>query len=421
MIPLRLDELRGLALGALDAGRGADVVTGVQIDSRRVRPGDLFVAVGPGAAFLGAAREAGAAATLVPDDAHAALASIGGLLRSRTAARVVGITGSTGKTSTKDLLASLVAPHRRIVAAEASFNAELGVPLTLARLEPDTEVCVLELGMRGFGQIAALCTFARPEIAVITRIGPVHLEQVGSLEGVARAKAEVVAALPPGGLAVVPSTPLLDPYLARDDIEVRRFDAEEDVELDGRRARFRLVDRHVELELPFDQPHQAENTLAALHAYAALGLPLDDAQRGLAHVRFSPWRGEVLPLPGDGFVVNDAYNANPDSMRAALVDLVRRAGSRRRVAVLGAMAELGPESARYHAEVGRLVADLGIEVLVAVGEGARGYLEAGVPTTRWVERPDGVAELVRAGDAVLVKASRAIGLEGIAPALAKSR
>nr|MBA2461138.1 UDP-N-acetylmuramoylalanyl-D-glutamyl-2, 6-diaminopimelate--D-alanyl-D-alanine ligase [Actinomycetota bacterium] len=193
MIPLTVAEIRRLAPGAL-AGEGS--VTGMQIDSRRVRPGDLFVAVGRGAEFLDAARSAGAAATLVPDDAFSALAAIAGAVRDRSSARIVGITGSTGKTSTKDILAALCAPVARTVATEASFNAELGVPLTLCRLEPDTEICLVELGMRGFGQIAELCAFARPDVGVITAIGPVHLERVGSVDGVARSKAELLAALP---------------------------------------------------------------------------------------------------------------------------------------------------------------------------------------------------------------------------------
>jgi UDP-N-acetylmuramoyl-tripeptide--D-alanyl-D-alanine ligase len=419
VIPLTLDELRALDLGALDAVSGAGAVTGLQIDSRRVRDGDLFVAVGGGAAFVDDARRRGAAATLRPADPHAALAAVAGLVRARSSACVIGITGSTGKTSTKDILAALCAPHRRTIYAEASFNNELGVPLTLARLEPDTEVCILELGMRGFGQIAALCSFARPNLGVITRIGPVHLELVGDVEGVARAKAELLAALAPGSAAVVPATPLLDPYVDGS-LDVRRFDPERDVELSGRSARFVLGRRELTLELPFDQRHQAENALAALHAYDALGLPLDDVQRGMAAVRLSAWRGEVVALPGGGLVVNDAYNANPDSMRAALLDLTRRADGRRRVAILGDMAELGDAAPEHHAAVGRLVAELGIEVLVAVGPHAAGYTEPGAPETHRARGADDAPlGVVRAGDAVLVKASRAVGLEGIAPALAK--
>ncbi len=414
MIALSLEEVRELVAGEL-AGEGP--ITGVQIDSRRVRPGDLFVAVGRGVEYLADARAAGAAATLVPEAAEAALAALGGAVRARSAATVVAITGSTGKTSTKDILAALCAPHRRTVAAEASFNNELGVPLTLCRLEPDTEVCIVELGMRGFGQIAALCAFAKPDIGLITHVGPVHLELVGSVEGVARAKTEVVACLPPGGIAIAPLSRLLDPFLARDDVDVRRFDPAA-VELAGGRGRFEVRGTLVELELPFTARHQAENTLAALYAYDALGLPLARAQEGVAAIVFSPWRGEELPLAGGGFVVNDAYNANPTSMRAALLHLCELAGGRRRVAILGEMAELGEEGPRYHREIGALLSQLGVEVLVAIGPLARGYMEPGVETMRWLDGPEGFDDLIRPGDAVLVKASRAAGLEGIAPTLA---
>ncbi|TMK32495.1 MAG: UDP-N-acetylmuramoylalanyl-D-glutamyl-2, 6-diaminopimelate--D-alanyl-D-alanine ligase, partial [Actinobacteria bacterium] len=201
MIPLPTTLLAGL--GLVDARE--DQFMGVQVDSRRIVPGDLFVAVGVGSEFVEDALSRGAAATLVPDDAFGALARIGREVRDRSTARVVGITGSMGKTSTKDILAALCAPAARTIAAEASFNNEIGVPLTLCRLEPDTEVCILELAMRGFGQIAALCEIARPEIGVITNVGPVHLELVDSVDGVRRAKNELVTSLPPAGTAIVPS------------------------------------------------------------------------------------------------------------------------------------------------------------------------------------------------------------------------
>ena len=184
MIPIPLDDVRPLGRVEGDAAE----VTGVKIDSRRIEPGDLFVAVRSGVNHLDEARARGAAATLVPENEFAALAALGRGVRERSRAEVVGITGSTGKTSTKDILAALVRPHRRTVAAEASFNAELGVPLTLARLEPGTEILIAELALRGFGQIAALCEIARPTLGVITTIGPVHLEFVESVEGVARAR-----------------------------------------------------------------------------------------------------------------------------------------------------------------------------------------------------------------------------------------
>src|SRR5918911_3022219 len=185
MIPLSLADLPP---GHLTAAPGAERITGVKIDSRLVEPGDLFVAVGRGVEFLEDARARGAAATLVPDDVFAAMAALGAAVRDKSNARVVGITGSMGKTGTKDILAALCRLQARTVAAPASFNNELGVPLTLCRLEADTEVCIVELAMRGFGQIAELCAIARPHIGVITNIGPVHLELVGDLAGVRRAK-----------------------------------------------------------------------------------------------------------------------------------------------------------------------------------------------------------------------------------------
>jgi UDP-N-acetylmuramoyl-tripeptide--D-alanyl-D-alanine ligase len=405
MIPLRIDELP--PLGDLDT-RG-DVITGVQVDSRRIGPGDLFVAVGRGIDYLDEARANGAAATLVPEHPFEAFAALGSLVRDRSSAKIVGITGSTGKTSTKDILAALCAPAARIVAAEASYNNEIGVPLTLCRLEPDTEVCILELAMRGFGQIADLCRIARPHIGVIVNVGPVHLELVASLEGVMRAKSELVAALPAGGTAIVPA----EFPVERDDIDVVRLHEPEVRREDGRT----IVDG---VTFNFTAQHQAANAVAALAALDALGLP----RPVRVDVEFSRWRGEELPLPGGGLLINDAYNANPVSMRAALVHLAAVAGARRRVAILGDMAELGSGGPGYHEELGREVARHGVEALLAVGELARGYLEgaAGVPHRRWAPDAQAAAaeatDLVEPGDCVLVKASRAVGLERVADALA---
>ena len=408
MIPLAIDELRALELGELD---GTGSVTGLAIDSRRVGPGDLFVAIRGGREFVGAARERGAA-TLVPDDEFAAMAALGRLLRSRSRARFVGVTGSTGKTSTKDILAALCAAAAPTVWTEGSYNAELGVPLTLGLLEPDTELCVVEMGMRGFGQIAELCEIVRPHVGVISAVGPVHLELVGSVDGVARSKAELVAALPQDGIAVVPRSADLEPHL-RDDIEIRRVPPVE-VELREDGAHIAFAGRTI--RFPLTSRHQAQNALTALTAYEAMGLPLDRLDDGAAAVRLSKWRGEELALPGGGFVVNDAYNANPTSMEAALRHLAERGEGRRRLAILGGMAELGDHAERHHREIAELAEELGIEV-VAVGELARAYGAAD-----W--QPDAAAalaaarRLVRPGDAVLVKASRAVALEGIAPTLA---
>jgi UDP-N-acetylmuramoyl-tripeptide--D-alanyl-D-alanine ligase len=411
VIPLAWEEIEALELGRLEGGGDGAVVSRVVADSREAGPGDLFVALNTGVGYVDDARRRGAA-TLVPADQDAALAALASLVRSKSGAQVVAVVGSAGKTSTKDILGALCAPHARTIWADKSLNNEIGLPLTVCRLEPDTQILVTEMGMRGLGQVAELCEVARPHVAVVSHIGPEHLELVGTVERVAEANAEAIAALPSGGTAVVPArSPELEPYLQRDDVRLRRFDAH-DVELVDGRARFDVDGRTVELELPFSQRHHATNALAALHAYAALGLPLERAHEGAKDIALSPWRGQELPLPGGGFVINDAYNANPDSMRAALTHLAERAGERRRVAILGEMAELGAAADGYHRAIGELAEELGLQV-IGVGEPARAYRPA-----VWAPGVDGAIEaartFLRPGDAVLVKASRAVGLEGIA-------
>jgi UDP-N-acetylmuramoyl-tripeptide--D-alanyl-D-alanine ligase len=259
--------------------------------------------------------------------------------------------------------------------------------------------------MRGFGQIAELAEIAQPEIGVVTNVGPVHLELVESVEGVTRAKGELVAALPAGGTAIVPPDFPVD----RADVNVVRV-GEPDAEVrDGRT----IVGG---VSFDFTARHQAQNAALALAALDALALPRPAG----VDIDFSRWRGEEGKLPGDGLLINDAYNANPVSMRAALAYLAERAEGRRRVAILGDMAELGRTGPAYHREIGQAAAELGVDELLAVGELARGYLEGGVPG-RWApnvhEALLELDELVRPGDAVLVKASRAIGLEAVAQAL----
>ncbi len=421
MIPLTLDELRSLKLGRLEGD--APEITGVEIDSRRAGAGDLFVALGGGSAYLDDARAHGAAATLVPNDDHAAMAALGRAVRERSDARVVAITGSSGKTSTKDILAALCRPVARTVAAEGGHNNEIGLPLTLTRIDADTEVVITEMGMRGLGQIAELCAIARPDIGVISSIGPVHLELVGTVENVARAKAEVVASLPPGGTAVVPAgVAELEPFLARDDIDVVRFGPGGDVELEsfepGVVAVVAFADgARVELPVSFTPRMQAANLVAALATYRALGLPLERAAEGSAAIVFSPLRCEESPLPGGGLLINDAYNANPASMRAALEHLVERAQRRRTVAVLGEMAELGDGAPRFHEEIGLFARGLGVDVIVGVGELGRRY-----EPDEWAADAAAAVAVVRGvvepGDAVLVKASRSVALEVVADSLA---
>jgi len=376
-------------------------VTGVEIDSRRIRPGDLFVAVGRGADHIDDARHRGAAATLVPDDAFAALAAIGHAARERITARVVAITGSLGKTSTKDILTALLRPQANVVSAEDGFNNELGLPLTLCRVEPDTDVVVTEMGMRGAGQIRALAEIARPHVGVITTIAPVHLELLGSIENIARAKAELLELVE---VAVLPEhAPELEPFVPNG-LDVRRF-REPEVEIRDGRAIVNGV------EFSFGARHQAANAAAALATLDALGYAPPDAP---VAVRFSRWRSQEHELPGGGLLINDAWNANPVAMQAALAYLQERANGRRTVAILGDMAELGPDAPRYHEEIGRAAGT--VAVVIGVGELARSYEpDAWAPTA--AAAVDLARELVRPGDAVLVKGSRAVGLEVVAEAL----
>jgi len=404
MIPLSLDEVRELAPGRLEVAAGATEVRGLQTDSRRVERDDLFVAVAGGTAFLEDALRQGAAAALVPDNAFASLAALAGRVRDGSSARFVGITGSMGKTSTKDILAAICAPQRRTVAAERSYNAEIGVPLTIGRVEPDTELCILELAMRGFGQIAELCAFARPHVGVIVNVGPVHLEKVGDLAGVVRAKSELIAALPAGGAAIVPE----DFPVERDDVEVVRVGR--DVTLESFEPPVLRTSLGT-VEVDFTARHLAANAVTAFATADALGLDLPDE----LHVPLTAWRNEEIPLPGGGVLLNDAWNANPVSMRAALEHLVQLAAGRRTIAVLGDMAELGAYSDEGHREIGRAVAELGIDELVAIGPQAVAYGGRHVDTVD--EAIVLLEELVKPGDCVLVKAARAMGFERVAEAL----
>jgi UDP-N-acetylmuramoyl-tripeptide--D-alanyl-D-alanine ligase len=390
----------------------------VVIDSRAAGPGDLFVGLPgeqvDGGRFAVDALAGGAWGVLVaPEHAEAArcavpgaliaaedpLAALGALAlqwRRALGAQVVGVTGSTGKTSTKDLLAAMLAPHRSVVATHANLNTEIGLPLTILGAPEGTEVLVLEMAMRGAGQIAELVAIAEPDVGIITNVGPVHLELLGSMEAVAAAKAELVRDLRPGTTAVLPAgEPLLDVHL-RDDITVVRFGLEP------------LPDG---LELPFSSAHMLVNARAAVAAARALGVE----PSGRVEVTLSAMRGQRIELPGHVVVVNDCYNANPMSMRAALDDLAVSADGRR-VAVLGDMLELGPDERRFHAEIGEHARAAGVELLVTVGPLAR-EMQGDHAVDTAAEAAQLIGELVAPGDTVLVKASRGVGLEVVAEAL----
>jgi UDP-N-acetylmuramoyl-tripeptide--D-alanyl-D-alanine ligase len=408
------------------------------VDSREVEPGDLFVGLVGGSAdggeFAAGALEAGAwgalvgpqradelsaraggAALIAADNTLQALQRLAREWRRLLACPVVGITGSTGKTSTKDILRALLAPSLDTHANRQNWNTEIGLPLSILAAERGVEAMVLEMAMRGEGQIAELVEIAEPDVGVIVNVGPVHLELLGTVERVAAAKAELIRDLRPGAACVVPAAePLLDPHL-RADLDVITFGDGGDVSLEsfeGGLAKIRARDRRVELELSYGEPYNLRNTLAAVGAASALGV----TPQGPVEPEFSSYRGELVELEGGVTVVNDCYNANPMSMRAAL-DHLANTPAERRLAILGTMAELGPESRRFHREIGEHAAELGIDVLVTVGEDALAFGEGFGGETHAVATPEEAGalleELAQPGDRVLVKGSRAVGLERV--------
>lgn len=451
-------ELTAATIAADTGGRlvGAPDVqaTGFGIDTRRLGPGACFVALvaaRDGHDYLADAWQRGAtvavvsrpvpappagAAVVEVTDGMDALTDLGRAARARLAdARVVGITGSAGKTGTKDLTAAAVAPCRRVHASPESYNNEAGVPLTLLGAEPGTDVVVTEMGARFAGNIRHLADIARPDVGVITNIGLAHAGHLGGPEGVAAVKGELVEALPSDGLAVLNADcPFVEQLTDRSaarvltaghtraaDVRIEALAVGPDL-----RLRFRLVTPwgSATVELPLRGEHHATNAAMAVAVAVEVGVPLDAAVTGLAAVRPSPLRMALTTTPAGVTVLNDAYNSSPTSAAAALHALARLDVSGRRVAVLGEMLELGEYAAAAHADLGTLAADLGIDVVVAVGEGtgtlAQSARAAGV-TVLDPPDPTSAAALVLAtvasGDGVLVKASRAVGIERVAAVL----
>jgi UDP-N-acetylmuramoyl-tripeptide--D-alanyl-D-alanine ligase len=356
----------------------------------------------------------------VVDDPLAAMQSLARAYRRALGARVVGVTGSVGKTSVKDIARALL--PGKVHASPENFNTEIGLPLTILEAPEDTDTLVLEMAMRGRGQIAELAAIAEPEVAVITNVGPVHVELLGSIEAIAAAKAEILDDLPPDGTAVAPvASGALEPHL-EPIAEQLRFGPGGDVEAVEVTVADGITDALVSTPLgsqrfhfPFTEGHNLTNGLAAIAAGVALGADLAGMADRAASIGFSRFRGERLELPGGIVLVNDCYNANPVSMRAAL-DHLATLEAARTIAVLGEMGELGPESASFHGEVGEHARAAGIDFVIGVGAPARDY-----DPDELVADPGEAAELLAArlepGDAVLVKGSRSAGLEAIAEQL----
>ena len=464
MIPMTLTEIAEVVGARIVGPDGGDarpeegelvVDAPVVTDSREVTPGALYVArVGEttdGHRFVPAARDAGAVASLttrpvegavclVVDDVQEAFVALSRHVvdtlaapeRGSEALVVVGITGSSGKTSTKDLLAHVLRGSGETVAPVGSLNSEVGVPLTVCRVTGATRFLVVEMGARGIGHIEYLTRIAPPRIAAVLNVGTAHVGEFGSRANIARAKSEIVAALPSaadGGVAVLTAdddavramsalTPAEVVLVGRAaDADLRAIDVRLD---DAARPSFTVVagTEQVPVVLPLHGVHNVANALTVLAVARACGVDLAEAAARLRDaVPESRWRMEVSTTPGGVTVVNDAYNANPDSAAAALEALVAMSAGRRTWAVLGAMLELGDESDAEHARTGALARDLGVHRVVAVGETARpvadGAAGGGTETT-WVPDVDAAEELIRRdtrpGDVVLLKSSRDAGL-----------
>jgi UDP-N-acetylmuramoyl-tripeptide--D-alanyl-D-alanine ligase len=450
-VRLSLADIAGITGGQILGGDPDVPVTSYSIDSRTLLPGALFVALRAerdGHNFVGDALDRGAAGALVSrpvegvalvlvHDTAAALTALGKAARDRLAGvPVAGITGSTGKTSTKDLTAAALAPAGPVGASPVSFNNEIGVPLTLLSAPEGAAAVVAEMGARGVGHIATLAEVARPTIGVITNIGMAHAEFFGSREEVARAKGELLEALPADGHAVLSADDDMTPGLRRRteaavltagtaagaDVRISAVQLDDDL-----RPSFRLDTPWGSADvppLPVRGAHQAGNAAFAIAVAGAAGVSVEAAVAGLAAAVGSPLRMDLRRSPAGVLVLNDAYNANPTSMAAA-IDALALLGGReggRRFAVLGPMAELGPHATAEHHRLGKLVAAAGVELLVAVNapELAEGARAAGADTVHVTNPQAAVAALtphLRSGDAVLVKASRVAGLERVATAL----
>jgi UDP-N-acetylmuramoyl-tripeptide--D-alanyl-D-alanine ligase len=439
------------------ASAGADSYT---IDTRRLERGGCFVALQgerDGNDFVADAWARGATIVVVTRapgrvpkgcaairvrDSLAALGDMGHLARRRLpAATVVGITGSAGKTATKDLLAAALGSTHRVRASPASFNNEAGVPLTLLDAGDDTEVVVTEMGARFAGNISELCEIAEPQVGVITHVGMAHAGLLGGREGIARVKGELLEALDRDGTAVLDAGDAFTPALAArtrarvltvgvGDVPGATIRAVDVVLDDELRPRFRLLTPWgaTRVCLSVRGERQALNAAMAAAVALELGVPLERVAEGLAYAATSAWRMDVSRTAEGITLVNDAYNASPTSMAAALRSFRHLATGSRHIAVLGEMLELGDHARAEHQKVGRLAVSSDVDIVVAVGAGARpiadGARLAGAGRAQVIEVDDAaeaakaVIELARAGDAVLVKASRAVGLERVAEALA---
>ena len=469
MLTLSARRIAEVTRGELVSGSPDMMINGVSVDSRSIAAGCAFAAfVGDhvdGHAFIAEAIDAGARAVLVTRfdermrvvferarrreaavilvaDMGAAVAALARYHRSRLACPVIGVTGSTGKTTTKDFLAAALGTKLRVTATPGNRNNELGVPLTVLEAGSDTDVLVVEMGMRGTGQIAALCDIARPTHGLVTNIGQTHMELLGTQEAIMHAKGELVRCIPAEGRLFLNGDDVWSRELATDSVapvtyygtrkgnDVRVDDIS--VDEDGKPSMvLRAGRRHAPVTLPVPGRHNAYNAAAAAAVALDLGLTLREVAEGLASAALTEWRMQVFTVASGVTVVNDAYNANPTSMRAAVTALRDMRADGRRIAVLGDMAELGSLAELAHFRLGEEVARAKIDVLVVVGELARrigeGARAEGMPVeaVRACAAADEASEvlddLLEPGDVVLVKASRSLGLERVVEGIVQPR
>ncbi|MGV8082482.1 MAG: UDP-N-acetylmuramoyl-tripeptide--D-alanyl-D-alanine ligase [Coriobacteriia bacterium] len=461
MLTATIGTLLSATGGELLAGAHSTVFNGVEIDSRADVSGRLFVAFAgehlDGHDFVADALRRGAHAVLVSrnteslgdeialaeetgaaivrvDDPTKAVQELARYYRARLRLHVIGITGSTGKTSTKDFLAAVLSTRFKVDSSEGNRNNELGLPLTVLSTRPNADVLIVEMAMRGLGQIRDLCSIAHPSMGLITNVGSSHIEVLGSQDAIAEAKSELIKCLPEDGTAFLNGDDAYSEALAQTtDAKVVRYGLSascdvraEAIELDElSRPSFTLITPagSAAVSLPVSGRHNVYNALAAAAVAIELGLDPSTIAEGLASAALTRMRMEVMTTAGGITVINDAYNASPASMRAAVETLALMATDGQRIAVLGDMAELGSLAELAHFEIGELVAELGLDALVTVGPRAAriaaGAQAAGMPKDRIVKcetAPQAAEEVTRsieAGDAVLVKASRVMGLERV--------
>lgn len=447
MIPLSLGEIASIVGGTIEGDSAVTVTAPAVLDGRQAEPGGLFVAFdgehADGHDYAEQAGQAGAVAvlgsrptklpTVVVPDAQAALQTLAAhvVARLRDRLTVVGVTGSQGKTSTKDLVAAVLSSTAPTIAAIGSLNNELGVPITMLRTDADTRCLALELGARRVGDIAALTDLVAPDVGIVLNVGQAHLSYFGTRGAIAKAKGELVQGLAPGGTAVLnaddPAVVAMRALTAESVLTFGRAEHADvrvlDLTLDrlGRPSfRLRTADDSVPVTLPLVGAHQALNAAAAAAAGLAAGVPLDKSAKALATASLSKWRMELCELPNGVTLLNDSYNANPDSARAALDALASIEGGRR-IAVLGDMAELGDDSETEHRAIGKYAASRA-DVVVAVGATAHLIADGAGDRAVALAGNDAAVDWLRGnlapGDLVLVKASREARLDEVAAALA---